>query len=248
MSKRDYKGNQSEGGQTPMSAERNSKFFLEEYKNYRAQVESIDTYASISLALSMKLQGIPRLLDIGNGGVFDYDTSKIGEIVGLDLFLDNLPSHIRLSKNIKMVQGSALDIPKILHDFDGVVIVMLIHHLVGKTVQDCLANTRRLFSETFRVLRPGGKLIIMESCVPSWFYAFEKIVFVPATVVIENTMKHPATLQYPADLLSGIIEKAGFVEVKRENIPKGKHVLQYGVKVPSWVTPVQPVLFSAVRP
>jgi|GEM_PF-296836 len=235
-------------GQTPMSAEKNTKFFLDEYQNYKAQVGSIDTYASISSALSKKLQGTRRLLDIGNGGVFDYDTSHIGEIVGLDLFLDHLPDTIRFPPNVKMIQGSALDIPKNLGSFDGVVMGMLVHHLVGKTVNDCIANTRQLLSETRRVLHPGGKLVIMESCIPSWFFVFEKILFAPATFFIEKTIKHPATFQYSADFLFEMIEKAGFAEVKRENISKGKYVLQYGVKVPSWVTPIQPVLFSAIRP
>jgi SAM-dependent methyltransferase len=248
MSERDSITNKSESGQTQVSADKNAKFFLDEYQNYRAKVESIDTYASISSALSMKLHGIRRLLDIGNGGVFDYDTNQVEEIIGLDLFLDNLPADIRLPKNVSMVQGSALDIPKTLQDFDGVVMVMLIHHLVGKTVHDCLANIQQLLSEAHRVLRPRGRLVIMESCVPSWFFVFEKILFTPAALIIEKTMKHPPVLQYPADLLHELIEQAGFIEVKEENIPKAKHVLQFGVKVPSWVTPVQPILFSAVRP
>ena len=237
----------SKGGQTQKSAQKNAEFFLDEYQSYKAQVGSIDTYAVISLAVSQKLKGIGRLLDIGNGGVFDYDTRPIGEIIGLDLFLDDLPADIRLPPNVKMVQGSALDIPKNLYGFDGVVIVMLVHHLIGKTVDDCIANTRQLLAETYRVLGPGGKLVLMESCVPTWFFAFEKMVFVPATWVIERTIKHPATLQYTPDFLFEMIAKAGFTEVKKEIIPKGKYILQYGVKVPSWVTPVQQVLFSAVR-
>jgi len=235
-------------GQTPMSAEKNVEFFLGEYQSYKAHVESIDTYAAISQAVSQKLQGIGRLLDIGNGGVIVYDSSCIQEIVGLDLFLDNLPAGTSFPENVRMVQGSALDIPKDLDNFDGVVMVMLIHHLVGKTVKGSISNTRQLLSEASRVLRPGGKLVIMESCVPSWFFIFEKIVFVPATWVIDKLIKHPSTLQYSPDFLFKMIEAAGFVNVKREFVPKGKHVIQYGLKVPSWITPVQPVLFTAERP
>ena len=236
------------GGQTPMSAEKNVEFFLGEYESYKAQVESIDTYAAISQAVSHKLQGIGRLLDIGNGGVLVYDSSQMKEVIGLDLFLDNLPAGIIFPENVRMVQGSALDIPKDLKDFDGVVMVMLIHHLVGKTVNDSISNTRQLLSETRRVLRPGGKLVIMESCIPNWFFTFEKIVFEPATWVIEKLIKHPSTLQYSPDFLFDLIEEAGFQNVKKEFVPKGKHVIQYGFKVPSWITPVVPVLFTADCP
>jgi SAM-dependent methyltransferase len=247
MSKSEFSGEKNVSGQTQSSSNKNAKFFLDEYQDYRGKVESIDTYASISSALSIRLKGIQCLLDIGNGGVFDYDTTNVEEIIGLDLFLDNLPDDIQLPRNARMVQGDALDIPRTLQNFDGVVMVMLIHHLVGKTVHDSVANIQKLLSEAHRVLRPGGSLLIMESCVPSWFFLLEKIVFTPATWIIEKTIKHPPALQYPADFLLEMIKQAGFVGGTKEYIPKAKHVLQFGVKVPSWITPVQPVLFSAIR-
>jgi hypothetical protein len=85
----------------------------------------------------------------------------------------------------------------------------------------------------------------MESCVPDWFFSFEKMVFEPATWVIERAIKHPSTLQFSHDFLFQLIQEAGFSDVKKQAVPKGKYVLQYGLKVPSWMTPVQPVLFSA---
>jgi SAM-dependent methyltransferase len=236
------------GGQTHESAKKNVEFFRDEYREYKANVESIDTYAAISSAVSAKLDGIQRLLDIGNGGVFDYDTTRVGEITGLDLFLDDLPADIRLPQNVTMVQGDALDLPAGLDGFDGVVMVMLIHHLVGRNIGDCVANVRQLLSGAHRALRPGGKLVIMESCVPRWFFNLEKLLFAPTALIIEKTMKHPPALQYPADMLEEMIGRAGFSEVERQNVPMGRYVLQYGVKVPTWVTPVQPVLFCAVRP
>ncbi|MEM9257156.1 MAG: methyltransferase domain-containing protein [Pseudomonadota bacterium] len=236
------------GGQSTSSSKKNAEFFLDEYDDYKENVASIDTYQLISAGLSKELRGAGRVLDVGNGGVFSYDTQGVREIVGLDLFLDELPKDLELPENVTMVQGSALDIPQELLDFDGVVIVMLIHHLIGKTVAECIGNVRQLFSEVYRVLKPGGRILIVESCIPPWFYIFEKMVFLPATFVIENTIKHPPTLQYPVKFLERAMTEAGFVDVASKTIPKGRFVIQYGFKVPSWVTPVQPVLFSAEKP
>jgi hypothetical protein len=44
-----------------------------------------------------------------------------------------------------------------------------------------------------------------------------------------------------------MIESAGFCETSVRWIPKGKFVMQYGVKVPSFITPVQPTLFVGIK-
>jgi hypothetical protein len=60
-------------------------------------------------------------------------------------------------------------------------------------------------------------------------------------------MRHPATLQYPKDVLRNVIFGAGFRDILIEEIPKGRFILQFGVKVPSWITPVRTILFSAIK-
>ncbi len=242
------KNKPNESGQTKKSAEKNADFFLNNYEEYRDNVNSLDSYAAMSLALSEELGSVNYLLDIGNGGVFDYKTSSINKIVGLDLFLDKLPGGAQIPKNVEMIQGSALNIPANLNGFDTVVMVMLIHHLVGTSVFDCIENIKRAISEAYRVLSPGGKLVIMESCVPEWFYKFEKVVYKPASFLIEKLINHPPTLQYPSAFLVSLIDEAGFENISSNNIPLGKYILQFGIKCPTWVTPVQPVLFSAIKP
>ncbi|HDL7892124.1 TPA: hypothetical protein PXP76_004471, partial [Yersinia enterocolitica] len=58
--------------QTPNSKKMNADFFLNEHSDYKKKIESIDTYKSISQTLDSNLLGVNKLLDIGNGGVFDY--------------------------------------------------------------------------------------------------------------------------------------------------------------------------------
>jgi len=237
----------NETGQKKVSIDKNTDYFLGQHDSYRKKIGEIDSYKLISCAISEKLMGVNKLLDIGNGGVFDYDTSLVSNIIGVDLFLDRLPQDIALPANIKMVQGSALDLPKTLGVFDAVVMVMLIHHLVGEGPDSCKQNAQKAISEANRVLVPGGKLIIMESCVPAWFYKFENIVFNASAMIIERLLKHPPTLQYPENVLIELMKNSGFESILSERIPKGRHILQYGFKVPSFLTPVQPTLFVATK-
>ena len=80
--------------------------------------------------------GTNKLLDIGHGGSFDYDTSQINEITGLDL--DEMIDLKSLSNNIKLEVGSALDIPINLKNFETTLFVMLLHHLIGENVSQNL--------------------------------------------------------------------------------------------------------------
>jgi len=162
------------------------------------------------------------------------------------LFLDNLPISPSFPENVTLKKGDALQIPFPDESFDGVLISMLIHHLVGETVIESLGNARKAIHEAYRVLTFGGKLIIVESCIPSWFFVVEKIVFPVASRIINRLMEHPTPLQYPSLLLSQMV-KDTFHNVEVSSIPMGKLVLQFGVKFPSALTPVTPYIVVAKK-
>jgi SAM-dependent methyltransferase len=228
---------------TETNAGKNSSFFGENLATYARNVQDLDTYARIRESIDAVIAGIDTLLDIGNGGVFDYDTSSVRKIVALDLFLDDLPDSWVCPPNVTLKMGSALEIPAEDESFDAALIVMLLHHLVGHSVGQCLSNIAQAVSEAYRVLRPGGKLIIVESCVPRWFYGFERLVFPVAVSIINALMKHPATIQYPPEVIAALIQEKTGCRPEVLEIPKGRWVLQYGFKVPSVLTPVQPFRF-----
>ena len=78
-------------GQSSDSVAANARYFLEHLNEYDRSVAEIDTYATIHRFISRKVAGIERLLDVGNGGVFCYDTASVGSITAIDLFLEDLP-------------------------------------------------------------------------------------------------------------------------------------------------------------
>jgi ubiquinone/menaquinone biosynthesis C-methylase UbiE len=231
--------------QSRSSVDSNVAFFRDSLDSYNGYVQTLDTYAAIRARIDEALTGLTSVLDIGNGGVFDYDAQRVPEIVGLDLFLDQIDK-TRCPANVRFVSGSALDLPMRDGTFDGVIINMLLHHLVGRTVDESIRNVKGALGEALRVLKPGGRLILIESCTPRWFYAFERLVFRAASRVIHLFTSHPITLQYPPGQIAQYIRDLGEpVEVTR--IPKGRWVLQYGVKVPSFVTPICPYRFIAQK-
>ena len=59
-------------GQDAASAEQNAEFFARD--KHGRDVAELDTYRLIREAITREVAGTERLLDVGNGGVFEYDT------------------------------------------------------------------------------------------------------------------------------------------------------------------------------
>jgi ubiquinone/menaquinone biosynthesis C-methylase UbiE len=229
--------------QTDSSVEKNTSFFRNNVETYSSHVEMLDTYRNIRNVTNEALRGTRRLLDVGNGGTFDYDVQPIPELVAVDLFLEDLPV-AAFPPNVRAKNGSALDLPEPDGSFDTVLMSMLFHHLIGKSPQDSIANISRALTEAFRVLSPGGKLVVVESCVPVWFYRFEKLVFPLASRLINLLMSHPATMQFPPNVILDLIREHT-TSVEMRPIPTGRWILQYGFKFPVALTPAAPYCFVA---
>jgi SAM-dependent methyltransferase len=238
-----------ESRQSDASVELNTQYFLEHLKEYQEAVSKIDTYKLIHDFISQKVAGVDRLLDIGNGGVFDYDPSNVGTITAVDLFFEKLPADViakYFPPNARAKQGSALEIPEPDGSFDMALMVMLLHHLTGANWQECLRNTQRALSEAWRVVRPGGRLLIVESCVPKWFFRIEKPAFWLLSSVTNSLLSHPITFQFPPEIIvEQLSEKAQRVDV--HVIPKGRKVIHLGVKIPAFLTPAYVVAIEAIK-
>ncbi len=66
-------GSFKEGGQSVTAVARNRKFFAGE--QWSRQIAEIDSYELIRRVIDGEVAGTRQLLDVGNGGVFEYGMS-----------------------------------------------------------------------------------------------------------------------------------------------------------------------------
>jgi SAM-dependent methyltransferase len=234
----------TETGQDTTSVAKNAQFF-EANELYAARIGTLETYRQIRRAINPEIAGAFRLLDVGNGGVFDYDTSLAQQVVGVDLFLNETPPH--LPGNITLRRGDALALNEPDCSFDRVLEVSVFHHLIGADAASTLTNIERAVEEAHRVLEPGGRLVVMESCVPATAFAVERRLFGGLQRLARTRfMRHPATLQFPSHTIAAVIRER-FGEVSVMPIPVGRWIIQFGFRWPTALTPARPYLFTATR-
>ena len=231
------------GGQASESIERNRQFFSRDI--YGDYANRLDSHKSIRATLTGILAGTKRLLDVGNGGVFEYDPAVASEVVAVDLFLDEADS-VRYPANVTIRRGDALALREEPGSFDAVLEAFLYHHLTGRRARDSVANVRRAISEATRMLAPGGRLVVAESCIPAALYPLERLMYAPLRLLERTPLLggHPATLQLPFGVLRSLVAEQ--LEIERaEEIPLGRWVTQFGRRFPTVLTPVRAHLIVA---
>jgi SAM-dependent methyltransferase len=239
-------GSTEEGGQADTAVARNREFFARE--RWSRQVAEIDTYRWVRAAIDSEVAGTRRLLDAGNGGVFEYAPELVDSIVAVDLFLSELPPDT-FPDNVVAREGDALSLNEPDEAYDAVLHSFLYHHLVGNGANGLVRNVRRAISEAERVLKPGGKLIVVEGCVPRWFYGVEKLAY-PSMVALSKTRLlggHPAILHLPFEDLVSMIGARLNVQ-RAERIPVGRWTSHFGRRWPNALTPARPFIIAATKP
>ncbi|MEK9679325.1 MAG: class I SAM-dependent methyltransferase, partial [Rhodospirillaceae bacterium] len=96
------------------------------------------------------------------------DTSVVQNWTGVDLsprLLETLKflSSGMPSGEIKTLQASCLDVDLPDESFDTICSIFLLHHLARKTRRQSSQRIERLLSKAYRMLKPGGSLVVFES-------------------------------------------------------------------------------------
>jgi len=227
--------------QSSISQALNSEWF-DHNDDYIHRQESLTCYKNIRQSVEHEVKGVNKLLDIGNGGFFNYDTSLVKQVTAVDLFLEE---GLGPAPNILFRRGSFLNIPCPSESFDCVLQQNVLHHVVGKSPHENHANMKQCLAEMYRCLRPGGKAVVIESTVGRLFYLVEWLLF-PLFVKIKRG-GHPMTFQFTPWQIMRAAEECGFRVEEIVWVPRGAFVLQFGYVWPSYLTPARPIKLVLAR-
>ncbi|GII75437.1 hypothetical protein Sru01_04190 [Sphaerisporangium rufum] len=139
-----------------------------------------------------------RILDVGCGtGYLTRILSPVvmpsGHVTGLDLAPEMVEyARRRAPGNCDYVVGAGQDLPFDEGSFDTVISTFAVHHIPG-------GLRAAAMREMYRVLRPGGQLLIIESRPPASR---------PARDLVRRLS--PAMRHAPEDLLGTMVPDAGF--------------------------------------
>ena len=140
-------------------------FFDSCVDRYRKVIENQEfiKQSSLNSLLNSLLTG--DVLDIGNGGVLDYDPGKSSSFFSLDKSLKMLERADTVLRG-RITCGDLKDLPIKCASFDAILCKFLFHHLVTDTLDSTERYQRECLGQILRALRPDGKLIIVDNCVP----------------------------------------------------------------------------------
>lgn len=217
--------------------------FAKHSGKYRQTVQNANKplYKNIGLELDQNLKGI--VLDIGNGGVFVYDTARLKQVIAVDLTFDD---DVKDDENIKYIIGDARDLNNIeSNSCDNVVMQFLLHHIVEKSKAHTDASILTCLKESRRVLKPGGKLIIIEMLVLSLVERIEDVLY-GIDYHLLGLINRPMVKFYSKRGLFSRLHAAGFGQIRTKRIDMGSRwidpcpaLLPGVIKLPAFLYPAK---------
>ena len=228
------------------------EYFDDESREYVQTIMDAegDYYDKAEKFITPLLKDNGCVLDIGNGGILNYEYASLKELVCADISVSKKIEEVYKDvPNVAFIESNIMDMKNVEDSrFDAVIVQKVIHHLAENNYSTTRRNCVRAMRECVRVLKPGGILIVCESTVKRWFECMEIAFFKPMMVCCD-LVKFDRVYQYSPKSLEKLLdtELGGNTKLERvEDIGMGDYVLFLGRKFPSWMLPCS-VTFYLVR-
>ncbi len=196
-------------------------------------------YENSARLLNARLPENGTVLDMGNGGVINYDHRRLKRLDCADIVVSpSARARYADAPNIRFMKADVLDLGEI-HDesYDAVILQAIIHHLAAPTYPKTLDRVRAALGECTRVLKPGGRLLVVESTVKPWFQGVERALF-PAMELFFRLCRFGCVYQFsPASLRALLAGLGGLTLEDAEMIDVGPSIWLMGRSVPTRLTP-----------
>lgn len=220
-------------GQETRSLTSNAQWFADN-ETYKSAQEDLELYRFIALAAAHETEGSRALLDIGNGGIFAYPISHIPRVVAIDVFVED--DFGRRYPRVEWRQLSALEM-SFSEEFDTVLAINTLHHIVGTSVAMTYANLNELMKRSTACLAANGKVVLIESTMPRWFVSLYGLLF-PIALKIWP-LSHPPTFQFHYRDILKAADAAGLRLSEFTWIPKTSDFIFLGLRVKRWMAPIR---------
>jgi ubiquinone/menaquinone biosynthesis C-methylase UbiE len=122
----------------------------------------------------------------GTGEALKLFTPKIDRGVGIDISQKMLELAVKNNNQEKLLfmQGDALNLPLQDNKFDYVIMLGGIHHV---------NNREKLFSEVYRILKPGGRFVFREPASDWFFWKFLRKIIYRLSSGLDHKTEAPLT-------------------------------------------------------
>lgn len=216
---------------------------LQKTKNYfetnpvhlkHAQKEYPLLYIESGKKINQYIHGI--VLDIGSGGIINYDPTLVKHIILVDISTANKEN---ATNKIFFLNSDVQKLGIKKNSVDCIIMQHLLHHLAGDTVRITEKNLVGAFHETHRVLKKGGILLIIEGFVPYPFELLQKILFPFDKRLYCFLFNFPMVLQYSYTTILKQLKQEQFTLVSIASIEDGDVLPIFGMNLPRKYIPLK---------
>lgn len=211
------------------------KYFDANPKHFQDAVHEYPTlYREAAQRINTHIHG--TVLDIGSGGIINYNPTKATQVILVDITSANKE---RAGEKIIFVNGDVRKLGIRKEKIDLVIMQHLLHHLADNTLKKTLHNIEHCFTETHRVITKEGRLIIIEGCVPLFFDYLQRALFPINKRLYKWLFSFPMVLQYSKEKIVKELKKACFEIESVEVIQDGEVLPIFGLNLPRKYIPLK---------